>query len=29
MEDIVLKHTTCCIEGSQYRLSDNPDKHFN
>ncbi|HDR0739445.1 putative phage tail assembly chaperone [Pasteurella multocida] len=29
LEDIVLKHTTCCVDGSRYRLSDNPDKHFN
>ncbi|NBI12493.1 hypothetical protein GVX81_02415 [[Haemophilus] felis] len=29
LEDIVLKHTSCNVEGVKYRLSDNPDKHFN
>lgn len=29
LEDIVLKHTVCSLDGKNYRLSDNPDKHFN
>lgn len=29
LEEIVLKHTVCKSEGKSYRLSDNPDRHFN
>lgn len=29
LEDIVLKHTVCQSVEGNYRLSDNPDRHFN
>lgn len=29
IEELVIKHTVCSLNGQNYRLSDNPDRHFN